>query len=400
MSWLPKKFPIMNKDRKLRLLFLSHDSSLSGAPLLLLNLIKLIKNKGIYEFSIVVKRGGKLDKVFLDAGDAIILKPENYQANKLLVGKVRDYIHYLFRLNAVIGLTKKSDLIFSNTITNGRLLRKLRGKVPIITYVHELESVMRFFDIHRDTTLALQLSNALCSSTKAVTQNLETNHAVNKDCIFQLNYYFEPISKALLNSKQDIRNSFFQKYNIPPDKFYVVGIGSAVLRKGIDLFIDMCGIVKDKDPGIHFIWIGDFLESDLKVKMEKKVALNNVHSNYTMTGFIPSSPDLLLPFDILALTSREDPYPLVVIEAALLGIPTISFPGTGGMNDFIADDAGFIVDDLSAESMAKKILELKHNSLLIKEKGSNAQLKAAVLHSNANLVLSQLSSAINFVLNS
>lgn len=389
----------MHKNQKLKLLFLSHDSSISGAPLLLLNLIKLIKSKDCYEFSIVVKRGGKLDKLFIDAGDAIILKPENYQVNKSLVGKIKDYILYLFRLNAVISLAKKSDILFSNTITNGRLLRKLKGKVPILTYVHELESVMRFFDAHGDTTLALQFSKALCSPTKAVTQNLEINHSIKIDSIFQLNYYFEPIQSRLLDSKPEKRKSFFQRYNIPQDKFYVVGIGSAVLRKGIDLFITICSIIKDKDPDIHFVWIGDFLEKELKAQMEKKIALNCLQSNFTLTGFIPSAPDLLLPFDILTLTSREDPYPLVVIEAAILGIPTISFPGTGGINDFIADDAGFIVDELSADSMAQKIIELKQNSLILKEKGNNAQVKAKLLHSNADLVLSQLSSAINFVLN-
>ena len=43
------------------------------------------------------------------------------------------------------------------------------------------------------------------------------------------------------------------------------------------------------------------------------------------------------------LTSREDPFPLVCLEAAALGISTICFADAGGMPEFVRDDAGFVV---------------------------------------------------------
>jgi glycosyltransferase involved in cell wall biosynthesis len=71
--------------------------------------------------------------------------------------------------------------------------------------------------------------------------------------------------------------------------------------------------------------------------------------------------DYLSVFDIFALTSREDPYPLVVLEAALLQKPMVCFEKAGGAQDLIETDAGLIVPYLSLEAMSKAILTIKEN---------------------------------------
>ena len=82
-----------------------------------------------------------------------------------------------------------------------------------------------------------------------------------------------------------------------------------------------------------------------------------------------------MPFDLLALTSREDPYPLVVIEAALIGIPAVCFNRSGGMVEFIGEDAGTVVPEGSVEQFAEAIIELKTNPKLLQDKARNAREK-------------------------
>ncbi len=58
--------------------------------------------------------------------------------------------------------------------------------------------------------------------------------------------------------------------------------------------------------------------------------------------------------DVLALTSREDPLPTVVMEALACGMPCVAFDESGGMPELLrAEEAGLVgrqadVDDYQA----------------------------------------------------
>ncbi|HEY0356050.1 MAG TPA: glycosyltransferase, partial [Flavisolibacter sp.] len=332
-------------------------------------------------------------------GTTIVLKPEDYQVNKSFPLKVLDYFSYKRRMKRVRSEAKKADLVFSNTIANGRLMKELsvHGK-PMVVYVHELESAMEFCNRHHDTELSLQLATILFSPAGAVTRNMIQHHHVDPAVVFPLNYYF-PLPELMSLDKEKARSIFSEKYQIPPASFHVVGMGAANLRKGIDLFTEVCKLVISKDPGVHFTWIGGFLEEDLELKTREEIRNYGMESNLTITGYIPHAYENLLPFDLLALTSREDPYPLVVLEAAFMNIPSIAFAGTGGMEDFISHDAGFLLPQVSAEAMANKILELKEKKEWIQSVGKKAREKAIQLHTDEKLVMEQLRSGLQAIIN-
>lgn len=388
----------MSDLKKLKLIFISHESSLSGAPILLLNLLRLLKKNG-FNFSVVLKRSGELDGDFLEVSKIFILKPKSYQTSKFFLSKVVDYFFYRIRLISIIKEIKNADIVFSNTITNGRFLKQISSiKKPILTYVHELESVIQYYNRTGDSDLSFGLSSAFCSPSSFVTQNL-LNHGISGKRTFPLNYYFPSQKAELTVSKLEKQKEFFEKHNIPFDKFYVAGMGTATFRKGIDLFIDACAVTTRADPNIHFVWLGDFIDEEERILMSHKIReLAISETEFTLTGFIPNNSYNLLPFDTLALTSKEDPYPLVVLEAALLKIPSIAFKGAGGMDEFIKDDAGFLLETRSASSLAEAILFLKENQFEILERGNNAFKRVKELHSNPSLILEQLDAAISYAL--
>lgn len=386
---MQRKLPMRN-TQNLKVFFISHESSISGAPILLLNLLKLLKKLEVCSFIIILKRGGTLDHLFAELGETIILKPTSYQINKSFAGKLKDYFFYRRRLKKAQKKLLHCDFIFSNTVANGRLIKILsKSKVPVITYVHELNEAMKFCDLHQDTTLSLKMSKAFFSPVNTVTSNLTKNYKIPATLIHPLNYYFEPLKKDLQKNKEHNKTFFLESYSIPFDKFYVVGMGTAALRKGIDLFIKICKRVIIKDQTIHFVWIGDFVEERLKKRMNQLVKEEGISDFFTITGFIPNAIENLEPFDVFALTSREDPYPLVVLESAYMGIPTISFSGNGGMDIFIDNDAGFLVPEESITLFAEKIIELKDNPNLLREKGLNAKNKVMKLHSDKSLIIQQ-----------
>jgi glycosyltransferase involved in cell wall biosynthesis len=80
-------------------------------------------------------------------------------------------------------------------------------------------------------------------------------------------------------------------------------------------------------------------------------------------------------FDFFALTSREDPFPLVCLEASLWEVPIVSFD-SGGARELIVDgDIGRVVPYGDLDAMADAIVELAGDERLRSDLGRAAKEK-------------------------
>jgi glycosyltransferase involved in cell wall biosynthesis len=94
-----------------------------------------------------------------------------------------------------------------------------------------------------------------------------------------------------------------------------------------------------------------------------------------------ADPERYFPeFDVFALVSREDPFPLVCLEAALQGKPSLCFAGGGGMPELIEEDAGIVVPYLDVQAMAGHVVELVKNPALRMKLGKRARAKVLERH--------------------
>ena len=69
-------------------------------------------------------------------------------------------------------------------------------------------------------------------------------------------------------------------------------------------------------------------------------------------GELENPHPLLNACDLFCLPSREDPFPLVMLEAGALGKPMVCFDGAGGAKEFAARGAGIVVPYLDVPAMA------------------------------------------------
>ena len=83
-----------------------------------------------------------------------------------------------------------------------------------------------------------------------------------------------------------------------------------------------------------------------------------IADSFCWTGEVANPLDYFACFDAFALVSREDPFPLVCLEAALLEKPILCFAGAGGTSELIEEDSGFTVPYLDLNAMADKLLFL------------------------------------------
>jgi glycosyltransferase involved in cell wall biosynthesis len=394
----PDKLNVLTKVKR-KILFISHDSSLTGAPVLLLNLLRLLAHSDLYEISILLYRGGPLENEFRKIAPTFVLKSAKYAKQKTLVLRWVNYLVYQTKKSTLKNWIGDVDLILNNTIALGPLIDTLRRlHKPIITYIHEMQSVIDAFDKKKDgSRLVIQFSDDFIVPAKVVADNLINKYEISPGRIFHLNSFIQR-PPDILPSRSSFRNSFFKMHGIPENRFYVVGMGTATYRKGVDIFIETCKEATKSDKSLYFVWIGDFEDDDTRAKCMSLVSQFDIHSFIKFTGQIKHSIFALLPFDLFILTSREDPYPLVIIEAAYVKLPAICFKNSGGAAEFISRDCGWIVSDFSATALAMEIIEVKNNPEKLRERGLSAFRKGIDLHSNEELVRDQFEKIVEKVL--
>lgn len=132
----------------------------------------------------------------------------------------------------------------------------------------------------------------------------------------------------------------------------VVGCcGTVESRKGADLWVAMARRVQDALPDleVRFIWIGDIGDPSITVEDEK----------IEFVGPLANPYPVMRTFDIATLPSRDDPFPLVVLESMILGKPVVAF-AVGAVADQIGR-TGVLVPPGDVDGFAEAVVALLLN---------------------------------------
>jgi glycosyltransferase involved in cell wall biosynthesis len=374
-----------------KVVFISHDASRTGAPIVLLHLLKWIKQNTELEFLILMGNGGELEDKFSSLGKAFVWnKNFSTRRNKILnilnKFKILSTLKRLYpQLDHQYSIHKKirqfqPDLIYANTVVSTALGVELSKtyNTPLICHVHELEvAINRYFGKENFAAVRYKVDHYIAVS-EAVKQNLLLNHSIPEAKLNKVNAFIPAVEYACGNQSGV---KYRKELSIPEEAIVVGGCGTIDWRKSPDLFIQVAGLVKRKNPEkeIFFVWVGgDFssVEYTQLLHDTEKLGLKNVF----ILGQKEAPLEYFKMFDIFLLTSREDPYPLVCLEAAALSKPVLCFEGAGGMPEFVEKDSGFVAPFLDTAFMADKIIELAENKTLREQLGKNACKKVIEQH--------------------
>jgi glycosyltransferase involved in cell wall biosynthesis len=140
-----------------------------------------------------------------------------------------------------------------------------------------------------------------------------------------------------------------------------IGIGYADLRKGFDIFLQVWRAVRRRESDVHLLWAGA-IDGTLRAYLDREIQAATATGSFHMLGWRDDIADLLSAADVFLLTSREDPYPAVALEALSAGLPVLGFDGSGGFADLLAAPplcaAGCATLPMAdADAMARQIVE-------------------------------------------
>jgi glycosyltransferase involved in cell wall biosynthesis len=146
-----------------------------------------------------------------------------------------------------------------------------------------------------------------------------------------------------------------------------------VPRKGIDNLIEAAAMLRQRNPDILLLIGGDGPE---RLRLEK-TAGELLGDNCTFVGALTGDPaDFYATSDVFVLPSYHEGLPLVYLEAALHGIPSIG-TDVGGTREAVVDHVtGLLVPPGDPNSIARAIEELCRDPELRRRLGQEARSRA------------------------
>jgi glycosyltransferase involved in cell wall biosynthesis len=364
-----------------KILFIGHVASRSGAPLLLLHFLKWLRQNSTLEFELLLKSGGELVQEYSQVCPTRCLEdllPKSPQSRVARLGwraarRIGWFQPPVFDLNSFYPVAE-FPTIYANTIATADLAAQLA--VPgrrIVQHVHELSYTAEYLDAVDSLKKTIPVTAAYIAVSRAVRDYLAETIGIPAEKIQVIHGF--PLLSATENPQNETRSQLRQRLGIGPDAFLVGMCGTAEWRKGTDLFVQLALQVKKiiGPAKCHFVWLGGNRQSHREALYDvAKAGLPDI------CHFIPAvtNPEIYFnAFDLFALTSREDPFSLAMLEAAANGLPVVCFAGSGGAAELVEDDAGVIVPYLDVSAMAQACVELLTDETRRKELGKNARAK-------------------------
>jgi glycosyltransferase involved in cell wall biosynthesis len=377
-----------------KILFVSHDANRAGAQLFLLNVVQYLSKNTEWKSSVLFLDEGILIPEFKQCARLLYLPKINAKKLDFLPSKLKTiFIEKEFekQKQALISVLKEEnfDLIYANTVATASVFWLLKTlEKPIVSHFHELPFSINLYSKEAELNEMLESSTKIIGCSNAVSSNLISNYPIPADKVSTIHSFVnnEEILKKI--AKVDA-HKLKQKFKIPAHKKIIISCGNAEYRKGVDLFIEVANAFKNNSNlknEVVFVWVGITKSGELFEKCLELIQINQIEDSILLIEPTPFAQELISISTIFALTSREDPFPLVMLEAAVCSKPIIAFVESGGSAEFIGKNAGILIQGFDSSKMAIEIDFLLKNEENSKLMGETANKKTRELYNFANSI--------------
>lgn len=253
-----------------------------------------------------------------------------------------------------VGNEFKADIWYINTTMLPEVYIVAKEfNIKVVTHFHELPLTYVYLN-RTDLEDIITTSDLLIGCSEVTCKAIQQTGGKNVDLLYE--FIDSSKIKTDTNKTLEIRN----RLNIPKEDYVWVLSGVTSERKGFDLLPDLAEELND--PNVHLVWIGDKLSNGLVYHIEQRCQNTKAKTKIHLVGkqkeeyynYLNSGNGFLL-------TSRQDPFPLVMIEAAVLGKPIVAFP-SGGVSEFVQEGMGLVTEDISVRQMVAAMKGIMNGS--------------------------------------
>lgn len=302
------------ESEKRKLLLVGHDAHAFGAQINLWHIGDTLRNQFGCEVSFLLAGDGDLVSDYEQLGSTFVASDP--LGSEGVIEELRD---------------KGYKLAIVNSVAAGSVAPMLkRAGFAIVSLVHELPRIIDEYNLGNSLVEMAGFSDKLvvpaevvAEGVRSIASGLRTEIVVRPQGLYRT-----------LRRKPTYRRQVRRQLGVPTSARVVLNVGSADLRKGIDTFMHVANLALQRDPNLHFIWVGKrnpnvtrWLDDDLPADLAERV------------HFVDYTDDVAPYFaaaDVFFLSSREDPFPSVVLEALSVGLPVVALSGCGGMEAVVS----------------------------------------------------------------
>jgi glycosyltransferase involved in cell wall biosynthesis len=292
------------------LILVGHDAQPHGAQLLLLDLARRYAQVWGFDVKILLLGAGRLVQDYEKIADVTLTNDKAAIAN------------FITRMQAA---GAREAIV--NTSAAARLVPQLQAAgIRATLLVHEMPKLLAEYNLQIQAKLGAQAADDVVFASE-----------VGRDAFCAALGITLPRAKILPQGNyQNIgfdaaaRTATRETYGVGGDDFLILGIGFGDLRKGFDLFVQIAAKAIAAAGRTHFLWAGE-IQPTLKTYLSTEIDALTATGRFHLTGFSNEVQTLVSAADVFALTSREDPYPTVALEALAAGTPVVAFGRAGGI---------------------------------------------------------------------
>ncbi|HBO43930.1 MAG TPA: hypothetical protein DD670_08365 [Planctomycetaceae bacterium] len=162
------------------------------------------------------------------------------------------------------------------------------------------------------------------------------------------------------------------RFSIPNGNPIVIAVARLNPEKGIDVLIDAFAILAEQLSNVHLVLVGDGQE---RRRLEKQCQKRQLNGRVHFAGYSAMPGDLVAEADVLALSSRSEGLPNVVLEAMAMGKPVVATT-VGGVPEVIEDGiSGRLVPPDQPDLLARALAELCTTPDLRKRLAASGRLR-------------------------
>jgi glycosyltransferase involved in cell wall biosynthesis len=340
-----------------RLVIVAHDAYPHGSQYLALHMARGFSVDLKCSVDMVVLGDGPLKREFAEHAtvhDLTGVDPEGPEARQLAAR--------LFAAGARAALC--------NTTVSALFLSTLkRAGFRCVSLIHEMPGVITGLRLESHVQRIASEADIVVFPARPVAEAFERFAVVPQDrVVIRPQGLYKRNAYSSGGRRAEARTALREKLGLPNTARIVLGVGFADHRKGVDLFVEAGRHILPADPDVWFVWLGHRDESSWPGGVDA-VRQTGASDRFR---FLPHDPDTDLYYagaDVYALTSREDPFPAVVLEALDVEVPVVAFAGTNGCCELLEQGCGLLVPAFDTEAYAGAIRLLLNDEPLARRLG-------------------------------
>lgn len=164
-----------------------------------------------------------------------------------------------------------------------------------------------------------------------------------------------------------------RELHIDPETPVLGYVGRLTCDKGIEELLAAFTRVRETLPDLHLLLVGDFEDGDpLPARDRERIENSKV---IRWTGFVKDPSLYYEVMDVVALPTRREGFPTVVLEAHAGGRPVVAFDVTGTRDAIEHDNDGLLVPAGNVDALTTALRSLFADPARQREFGENGRRK-------------------------